>query len=249
MSELPKHLTLFQKSKAPVSWQPFWACFYHGRKVQMLLQFPWLSLYTCTKGYFFLHLPCRSSQETAEILTTTDSASCSPEKLKPCEWAGQANVMQLQHPSIWQNRWHWGKGEAVRSAGTWKIMNAPNLLSITGSYFDWTSQAENWGLFITQPSANCVTLTTVTHTALDVSHLQPGSLGRLQNSLTFAPILGAISALNMQKPQRCFSLNLELCPWNADFFKSDHQFLSLSSWEITGIRLLSNWLSFLALKN
>lgn len=89
MSELPKHLTLSHKSKAQVSWQPFWACFYQGSKVQMLLQFPWLSLYTCTRDIFFLHFPCRSSQETAKILTTTDSASCSPEELKPASGQGK----------------------------------------------------------------------------------------------------------------------------------------------------------------
>lgn len=157
--------------------------------------------------------------------------------------------MQLQHPSIWQNGWWWGKGEAVRSTGTWKIMKATNVLSITGSYFNWTSQAETWGLFITWPSANWVALTTVTHAALEVSHLQPRSLGRLQNSFMIAPILGTTSVLNVQKLQYHFSLNLELCPSNADLFRNDHEILSLSSWEITGVRLLRDWLSFLALSN
>lgn len=48
---------------------------------------------------FFLHFPHRSSQETAEFLTSTKSAFCSPEELRLHKWAGQTNVMQLNKPS------------------------------------------------------------------------------------------------------------------------------------------------------
>lgn len=36
----------------------------------------------------------------------------------------------------------WGKGEAVGSIRTWKIMKPTNLLSITGSYFNCTGRLE-----------------------------------------------------------------------------------------------------------
>lgn len=112
----------------------------------------------------------------------------------------------------------WGKGEAVSSIGTWKIMKPSNLLSITGIYFNCTSRLEKWELLITEPGANCMPLTTVTHVALEVCHLQPRSLGRVQNSLTFVPTWGATSVLNMQKTHYHFSLNFDLCPSNIDFF-------------------------------
>lgn len=145
MSELPKHLTLSHKSKAQVSWQPFWACFYQGSKVQMLLQFPWLSLYTYTRDIFFSPFSMQIKSGDSKNLNYNRLGLLFSWGAETCEWAGQTNVMQLQHPSIWQNRWCWGKGEAVRSTGTWKIMNATNLLSITGSYFDEQAKQRTGG--------------------------------------------------------------------------------------------------------
>lgn len=161
------------------------------------------------RDIFFLHFPHRSSQETAEILTATNSAFCSePEELEPHEWAGQTNVMQLQQ--LWQKRWCWGKDEAVRSAGTWKIMKATNLLSITGSYFNKPSRE----LGFIYNTAQCRLGDTDHSDSCSPGGISPAAQEpeMTPNLFMFAPILGATSVLNMQKPQYCFALNWNFAP-------------------------------------
>lgn len=120
---------------------------HQGGKVPMLLQFSKLIRYTWRKEYSFFHFPHTRRQEAAEskLQQTNPPYSQTLEGWNSaCRQGmdGWCNCSVLPSGKIDSVGVCWGKGEAVGSIRTWKIMKPTNLLSITGSYFNCTGRLE-----------------------------------------------------------------------------------------------------------